>query len=260
MAHQGRVIFLHLPKTAGHSVHTVLSHFFHDTEICPVRFDSELSDCKLGDLRRYRLYSGHFNWNVLDFTPEPRFVFSVLRSPEERILSLYMYLRRQAETLPIDRPGAPGVHLAKTLSPDDYFCLESLPLRNTLDNLYDNFYTYYFAGKSYIARNQLIQQKHAPNDLLQLATKNAATLSALYDLSEINQIGPDVARHLQVTVTHWPPLQHLNQGDAISLAERYEKLKSWGATQKTRDRIQYFCRLDNLFYAEFLKGHFMGSN
>jgi hypothetical protein len=81
------VIFLHIPKTAGQSVHGFLHAQFQPEEFCPARENFQLLPIPIERLQKYRLFSGHLDWSLLDAVPEPRFVFTVLRRPIERILS-----------------------------------------------------------------------------------------------------------------------------------------------------------------------------
>src|ERR1044071_10007863 len=96
VSEQTRVIFLHIPKTAGQSVHESLRRLFAPEEICPARENFQLLPISIQELRRYRLFSGHLDWCLLDVVPQPRFTFTVLRRPIERIISFYFFLRGRA--------------------------------------------------------------------------------------------------------------------------------------------------------------------
>lgn len=146
------VIFLHIPKTAGQSTHRYLEKLFDPHDVCPARENDKLLTIPAARLQRYRLFSGHLDWSLLDVVPQPRFVFTILREPRERLLSFYFFMRRTAAALPKEQLGKHAVRAALTLPPDEYFC-QQVP--QGLDAQYDNFYTYYFAGRTFDARRKL---------------------------------------------------------------------------------------------------------
>jgi hypothetical protein len=83
---------LHIPKTAGTSLFSVLS-----AAVYPGRYHVALSEQELRERTTgYALLSGHFGWDVLDLFPERPQVLTVLRDPVELILSLYGYWRAHA--------------------------------------------------------------------------------------------------------------------------------------------------------------------
>lgn len=119
-----RIVFLHIPKTAGQTIHAELSRVVGAGKVSPVRVHTEAGP-GIGQFPPgYRLYSGHIDWEGLETVPEPRFVFTVLRDPLERIASFYFYLRRQAKTLStaeLSSPTRTGMRKALENGPDEYF-------------------------------------------------------------------------------------------------------------------------------------------
>ena len=91
------VIFLHIPKTAGQSVHSFLVHLFGQGAIAPARVNEQLIQLSIPQIRKYSVFSGHMDWAMLDCVERPRFVFTILREPTDRILSFYYYLRSEAK-------------------------------------------------------------------------------------------------------------------------------------------------------------------
>ena len=87
------VVFLHIPKTAGTAVHLALAGLFPPGEICPERHPPEFDRAPDEGLRGFRLFSGHFYWDQVARVPAPRVVFTFLREPRERLLSLYYFFR-----------------------------------------------------------------------------------------------------------------------------------------------------------------------
>lgn len=253
MASEPKVIFLHIPKTAGQSVHELLLANFDSELVCPARVNEQLKALSDEELNRYQVFSGHFDWNAFDGLRGERFVFTILRDPIQRLLSFYFYLREQAEyfasrgQLGADKAG---LKAAYELTPWDYFVDPELPLRGFIDNHYDNFYTYYFAGRSYSARTQL-RQLLGPGrifrdekDLVRLARGNLAELDAVLPLERCF----DVAEMLSAAVGR--PIMvaervHLNVGKTTP-ESRWAALEALGAGEEVFSHLRAFCEWDNL--------------
>ena len=87
-----KVIFLHIPKTAGQSVHAALVNAFGNEAVCPARVNDQLRRMSITEINRYQVFSGHFDWSLLDCIKGPKYVFTILREPIDRILSFYLAL------------------------------------------------------------------------------------------------------------------------------------------------------------------------
>ena len=59
-----RLVFMHIPKTGGTSLHEVLVAQFKPGEICPERFN-HLREWASSDLAKFRLFSGHFDFDSI---------------------------------------------------------------------------------------------------------------------------------------------------------------------------------------------------
>ena len=127
-----KVAFLHIPKTAGQSVHSELTKIYGNARTSPVRVHHQASSD--GQFPNgYDLYSGHLDWCRLRETQTDAFAFTVLRDPFERIASFYFYLRNKASRLTdslLSSPGHMGLYKVKNCSPAAYFLAE-VPLGNS---------------------------------------------------------------------------------------------------------------------------------
>jgi hypothetical protein len=246
-----RIVFLHIPKTAGQSVHALLVALFGPENISPARLNEHLVRMTVRELRRYRVTSGHLDWQALDCIPPPRFVFTVLREPLERIVSFYLFMRREAERLSgaqLALPQNRGKRAVLELPPDAYFTGGEPGLRTTLDDTYDNFYAHYFAGRRADARRRFIhhrRQQGGPGDdeILAMALDNLGTLDGVFTVAAL---APLEARLNALAGRQEEPrrLPRINRGDTHGIADRLEMLRAAGATQKTFDRLQAMTRLD----------------
>jgi len=247
-----KIIFLHIPKTAGQSVHHFFETSFPKKEIFPARVNAQLQNYTCDQMNYYKIFSGHFDWKSLECLNGEKFIFTILREPRERIFSFYLYLRSQAKKMTPDTlimPQYQGMHAALTLSPDDYFTNKSLPIRNFIDNHYDNFYTYYFAGKSYDSRQQLANE-HIDN-IFSKAIANLKSLDKIYDIQNWEKLFDDI-KQIYPSINIPNHKIHVNKGDLLRINDRHNILKNLGATKKTFNRIDEFCKYDNQLYREFI--------
>lgn len=107
------ICFLHVPKSAGTSVHAALEAELPDGALAPRRSDTSIfcdfsdfqgldedaralvavGDSEVAELARYRAVSGHFSLPTLLRLAPAANVATVLREPRARLLSVYMFLR-----------------------------------------------------------------------------------------------------------------------------------------------------------------------
>jgi hypothetical protein len=248
-----RIIFLHIPKTAGQSVHRFLEFFVPPDRVAPARVNEQLVMMSINELRRYQLFSGHMDWSLLDCLDGPKFTFSVLRDPTSRIVSFYLYLFREAKKLSHDQLSLPqnaGKRAILKLTCDQYFSGGPPAMRTFLDNHYDNFYTYYFAGRRFDARQKLtgqqkIDEAFTDEKIVDMALENASLLDGIYSVNALHRLESDI-RALTGISSGGPTLEDLkiNTGDSSTTEERIAELEKLGATQVTFKKIQEMTILD----------------
>lgn len=142
------IVFLHLPKTAGQTIHNALAAAVGAARVSPIRLHTAAEPGATQFPPGYALYSGHLDWDRIDTLPEGRFTFTVLRDPQERIASFYFYLRREAQRLTeaqLELPENLGRARALRWSADDYFFGGDTQWQDFVRDHYDNFYCQYFA-------------------------------------------------------------------------------------------------------------------
>ena len=141
------IVFLHIPKTGGTSLHEILVENFRDEEICPERFN-RLEHWNSDDLAQFRFFSGHFDRGGLDRIPQQKSVISIFRDPKRRILSLYYFWRSHKDAV-IKRANLHGPRIAKQMPLLEF-------LRNRSDSVpqnIDNMLARTLLGKISIGRN-----------------------------------------------------------------------------------------------------------
>lgn len=245
-----RIVFLHIPKTAGQSVHAALESCFPQEAICPARINDQLALMSIAELSRYRVFSGHLDWSLLDAVPGPKYVFTVLREPMDRLLSFYFYLRRQAEALSsaaLAEPQNRGLRAALTYTPRQFFVDGEAVLREFLDTHFDNVYAYVFGGRHFEARRILRPAIDSgaldQRGLVQLAMSNLSRLDDVYAVSEM----PRLLRTVEALSGHSLPPGFddvRNRNEALGPESRRAALDALGADRETFDRIAEFVAMD----------------
>ncbi len=87
---QDRLVFVHIEKSGGTTLHEMLCSQFPPERICPERTDT-LGDWSINELAAYGLFSGHFDLECCRSIPGRVRMLTMLREPKARLLSLYRF-------------------------------------------------------------------------------------------------------------------------------------------------------------------------
>ena len=140
----GRPIsFLHLEKTAGTSLLAVISSQFHpgqiDPDPCrasPPHLLTPFTPNALERIRYHPLVWGHYDLPSLHRLDPGRFVFTMLRTPADRLLSLYYYWRSLDPALLGQPDENLQVRAAHRLGLLDFLRSNDALIVNFVDNFY----------------------------------------------------------------------------------------------------------------------------
>lgn len=89
LATPSKVVFHHIPKTAGSTFRAFLESLYGPGEACPAETVAELEALTDDELGRYKLYAGHFSFGSLMKCLPDAIWITFLREPNERVISQY---------------------------------------------------------------------------------------------------------------------------------------------------------------------------
>jgi hypothetical protein len=87
-----RIVFLHIPKTGGTTLTSLIEAAVGRGAVCPERLNG-LPGLQAGMLARYRAFCGHFDQMSIRVVPGPLKIVTMLREPRARIISTYRFWR-----------------------------------------------------------------------------------------------------------------------------------------------------------------------
>jgi sulfotransferase famil protein len=241
------IVFLHIPKTAGQTIHSELARVVGDDAVSPVRVHTQAKAGTAQMPAGFGLYSGHIDWEALDTLPQRRFVFTVLRDPLERIASFYFYLLREAEGVSaqdLQRPERTGLRMITTRSADDYFFGGDQPWQRFVHDHYCNVYCAYFATRKMRGWTEIADLEHP--DVLRRAMAGTSALDAIYGLGNLDALEDEVARRTgqRIRIADRYVNAGPDAGARAAPALRWPALRERFEHDRTAARILRFVQLD----------------
>lgn len=112
-----QLCFIHIPKTAGTTLTSLLNSKFHQSKICPAEVWSEVVDIPRTELAQYQLFRGHFFYDIGELLPHKPVYITMLRHPIERVISGYEFMRRN---IPTRTEALTNHYKAKTMTLTEY--------------------------------------------------------------------------------------------------------------------------------------------
>lgn len=236
------IVFLHIPKTAGQTVHNAIASKFKPDDISPIRVHTQARGGRQMP-PGYKFYSGHLDWTELTELPSRRFTFTILRDPKERIASFYFYLLKEADSLSVEelqKQENIGKRRALEWSADDYFFGGDGSWKSFILDHYDNFYCSYFATRKMRGRSEVASLPLS--DLLRLAKDGAAKIDAIYQLSALGALERDLQEILNSPIRLTDTIA--NRGPLAPDVRRWPKLLECFERDADARRLESFVTND----------------
>lgn len=186
------IVFLHIPKTAGQTIHNELAAWVGAPNVSPVRVHSQVRPDERQMPPGYALYSGHIDWTELDLLPPARLVLTVLRDPRERIASFYFFLLHEAQALsPQDLAlhHNTGKQRILTAPAEAYFFGGDRGWQRFIRDHYDNFYCSYFATRK--MRGLRLIEKLPEAEVIRRALAGLRAMDGVYDIGALDRLEDD---------------------------------------------------------------------
>lgn len=237
------VVFLHVPKTAGQTIHNALVSAVGGPEhVSPIRTHTQAGQGPQMPVG-YSLYSGHIDWLELEALPQDRFVFSVLRDPRERIASFYLYLMKEAQALSEENLALrenTGKRQLLQETADEYFFGGTPHWQNFVRDHYNNFYCSYFATRK--MRGGAVIKGMSAQDLLMQAQVGLTHLDAVYSTENLAPLETDIVKRLGTKISVTNTFQ--NAGEQARGELRWPKLLSMLERDASVAKLEQFVELD----------------
>jgi hypothetical protein len=112
------LVFIHMQKTGGTSLRTLLERHYAKDKVCPLRFN--LYALSVSELAHFDFLSGHFDFSTLQYLPRKgALTITVFREPRNRLISMYRF--HKAHPPRDEFSNNRFVRLANDLSAEEFF-------------------------------------------------------------------------------------------------------------------------------------------
>ena len=239
-----RIVFLHIPKCGGTTLHSVLKLWYGKNQMHAERFN-ELYYQDIMGLGSRRVFSGHFDFYSTSFIPGPKTFISVLRDPMDRLISLYNFNRAHGSKI-IEQKNLQHGRWANEYDIDSYF---AHPIIRS-HHLINNSMMRHFSNIPQIDNSLLppSMQSVGLDEMLDQAIEN---LSKFAFIGFMDQYESDVVRLARVLSMTAPRELHKEQVldnimDTNLAMKRIEKQRPSPASLEAMEELIAY---DRIFYA-----------
>ncbi len=235
-----KLIFLHLPKTGGTSLTSMLSNHFDAAQVCPKRVN-DLMTLEDGDLSKYQFFSGHYKLAEIPAALRDQDIVSIFRNPRDRLLSTYYYHR----SLSWDFIEERGLERAKRAKENDL--LTWLREIQDDDNLCNTMARAIVVPPSGATYEDMSDSEKVENAFDKVDKLSAIGIFEYYDVSAaliFQSLGlehPDRLKHLQVNPST-KKAGKIASGAEASATKRYE------ITEDIEAELNRLTKLDHQLY------------
>lgn len=237
--HTERIVFLHLPKTAGTTIHNLLLQHFKAEELFPERLD-QISTYKPEEIAKYRLFSAHDSFQNLECVPHPKKIFTVFREPVDRLISQYLYWRSHSSAFIEDH------------NHDFLRAIKSQNIKAHLHNpeglqfhLVDNAMTRLL---SHTEHNRDGKPWRDDQEMLDAALANLEKVDAFGIFEFLPQTIDLICRTLDIALPKRIEKHNITRENHISHPGMFDPLEPCTIDDEIEDLLTYRSRLDTILY------------
>lgn len=241
-----QIFFLHIPKSAGQSVNLYLKTYFGSSrskqsvvfnDIFTPEEHNSIGAKKIEIARSARFITGHYSWAVFkEIRPHPEaFVFTFLRDPVSRLLSLYNY----AASVPVGKlkTQIEGMYRMK---PDHFFTSNDPRIRHALDN----YVTRQFSGTFDLQGRKPVGERE-----LNKAIYNMESLDLVGFVERFNIDFPKLLTSIGLPNPKKTP--HANKSAGQLKRAQQKRIQLEDLNEETKSRIEQYTRYDRMIYERF---------
>ena len=237
---EDRLVFVHIEKTAGSTVHHVLSQNFHEDEICPYRFGN-LGYLGTDYLARFRFFALHAHLRVLRTIPQPTKFLTFVREPVARLLSHYNFWRSVSDQV-VDAEGLDHIRFLKQLKLKELLAPSPLAVMPEFWNLT----AHRFAGDLLLAPSG--RPWRGEGELLDTALANLANFATL-GLTEFPELSFQcVADDLAIPNRYQGARINVTAENSRHEPDRYDPVGPSDLDAETLESIDRATTLDRAIY------------
>jgi len=229
MTEYKNIIFVHIPKTAGKSVRKSLEKEIDESSIFPEHDQGSILKAMKNGTHDH--FVGHVGASfALKYKPNDHFVFTFLRNPVNRLMSLYNFF----SGLDLEKTGSDfTMKFAQENSVEDFFFSRDPRVLSYLDNTQ----TWQLAiGADYMTRKKF--SHISEQELLKLARSNIMEMNFCgiteYATKSVELLG----QLLKLPLVE----NHINSSHATT---KFEDLSSG-----VKEKLRQYTALDNILYNE----------
>ena len=249
------ISFLHFEKTAGTTVTTLLSAHFHPTQIDPDSHRSApphvLTPFPPHAARRlggYPLVHGHYDVPSLRRLGRDRFVFTVLREPRARLLSLYYYWRSVNLRTLNDEGDHRNVRLAHERDLLGFLSSEEPFIVDYLDNLYVRRLTGFYVSGCDVDPLAL-----APAESVRAASQVLDALDFVGVTERLDEVMVEIGKVLELGPLEAVPVLNDAAGNRRDRPGEFHTVAREPITPAIEAALDHLTRLDRVLYRRAAK-------
>ncbi|MCJ7874836.1 sulfotransferase family 2 domain-containing protein [Phaeobacter sp. J2-8] len=238
-----RVVFLHIPKCGGTTLHHMLGQWFGPDNMHAERHNG-LYSYTAGNLASSLVFSGHYDFYATTLIPGPKRMISFLRDPADRLVSLYHFHRAHAPDI-IERHNLTLPRWANEYDIDAYFAHPNIRKHPGVNNAIVR----YFSDMPQIAPS--MKGNRLPDasmdEMMEQALRNLEKFTFVGFMDRYNA---DVDR-LADTLGCKRPVElrkHQVLDDLMKSDPNMRKIDKQKPSQETRDSMEELIQYDRKFY------------